>query len=147
MTEQTKDNTDLRIRQGELRHRVLESLDTLGPQDASKLFRSAKAKSGNCNLATFSSVRLTLMEQVDLIKKVSATEWGITPFGKKELSAFIPLKVPQGPVVRNNLFQPSSTYNGRELGQTCLRPGAYDAFALPSLIGKVRTYKDKDVQA
>lgn len=26
-------------------------------------------------------------------------------------------------------------YDGRELGRTCVRPGAYDAYELPSLIG------------
>lgn len=30
------------------------------------------------------------------------------------------------------------SYKCPELGRTCQRPGAYDAFALPSLIGKVR---------
>ena len=33
-------------------------------------------------------------------------------------------------------------YKGEELKQTCLRPGAYDAFAHPSLVGESRiTYK------
>lgn len=32
-------------------------------------------------------------------------------------------------------------YDGRELRQTCLRAGAYDAFKLPSLIGDERHYR------
>lgn len=31
-----------------------------------------------------------------------------------------------------------STYNGAELGRTCMRDGAYDAFDLPSLRNGVR---------
>jgi hypothetical protein len=30
------------------------------------------------------------------------------------------------------------TYDGRELTRTCLRPGAYDAYNKPSLIGDKR---------
>lgn len=32
------------------------------------------------------------------------------------------------------------TYKGEELGHTCLRPGAYDAFLLPSIQGGRRHY-------
>lgn len=32
----------------------------------------------------------------------------------------------------------SGTYDGKELGRTCVRPGAYDAYELPSLIGGKR---------
>lgn len=32
-------------------------------------------------------------------------------------------------------------YRGTELGQTCMRPGAYDAFAKPSLISGERKYR------
>ena len=36
-------------------------------------------------------------------------------------------------------YQPrSGSYDGAEMGQTCHRPGAYDAFALPSLYGTRR---------
>jgi hypothetical protein len=37
-------------------------------------------------------------------------------------------------------------YDGREMRRTCLRPGAYDAFELPSLIGNERHYR-KEIKA
>jgi hypothetical protein len=49
------------------------------------------------------------------------------------------------PKVRNaatsaNVDWKYSTYTCPELGQTCLRPGAYDAFKLPSLMQGVLVY-------
>jgi len=38
------------------------------------------------------------------------------------------------------------TYDGKELRQTCLRAGAYDAFSLPSLIGGEHHYR-KEIAA
>lgn len=35
----------------------------------------------------------------------------------------------------------SGAYDGKELRRTCLRPGAYDAFEQPSLIGGERHYR------
>jgi hypothetical protein len=35
----------------------------------------------------------------------------------------------------------SEDYQGQELRRTCLRPGAYDAFELPSLLGNTRHYR------
>jgi hypothetical protein len=43
---------------------------------------------------------------------------------------------PRGPAVAP--VRASSSYTCPELGRTCHRPGAYDAFALPSLIGNER---------
>lgn len=45
--------------------------------------------------------------------------------------------------VKANLVVPdaSTTYEGRELGQTCHRPGAYDFLAHPSRIGNTLYYR------
>lgn len=43
-----------------------------------------------------------------------------------------------GDLVAPRTHQGRGTYDGRELGRTCVRPGAYDAYELPSLIGSKR---------
>ena len=48
-----------------------------------------------------------------------------------------------GPVVNSNM---RSTYNGAELAPYTGRPGAMDAFALPSRMGGVRFYRDGRVE-
>jgi hypothetical protein len=45
-------------------------------------------------------------------------------------------KNPAEPPVRNSTAQ--GTYDGKELTRTCLRPGAYDAYDKPSLLGNQR---------
>jgi hypothetical protein len=40
----------------------------------------------------------------------------------------------------------TGTYDGKELRRTCLRPGAYDAFELPSLFGGKHHYR-REIQA
>lgn len=43
-------------------------------------------------------------------------------------------------VVPPRQFVPTGTYLGEELRRSSARPGAYDAFALPSKFGAVRTH-------
>ncbi|WP_390342319.1 hypothetical protein ACFJIS_18885 [Variovorax boronicumulans] len=41
---------------------------------------------------------------------------------------------------------PRDAYTCPELGRTCMRPGAYDAHALPSLIAGERRYPDGRIE-
>ena len=59
----------------------------------------------------------------------------ITPSGRAALARYGREAAQGGTPAAYRLHSPSGTYDGAELGQTCQRPGAYDAFRHPSLIG------------
>jgi hypothetical protein len=48
-----------------------------------------------------------------------------------------PVRGPEPPIAAPSTWTPTG-YAGLELGRTCHRPGAYDAFSLPSMIGSER---------
>lgn len=73
------------------------------------------------------------------------TLYAATLKGMLALEGFVPatLAAPAPPPAQKPNTAATSApksygYGCPELGRTCLRPGAYDAFALPSLIGKER---------
>lgn len=41
-------------------------------------------------------------------------------------------------IVGPRTYRSTGTYEGKELGRNCVRPGAYDAYELPSLMGGKR---------
>ncbi len=73
----------------------------------------------------------------------------ITPAGRRRLercnrehtATDAPVALPR----QVNRFAGGS-YTGAELRRTCMRPGAYDAFAKPSLMGERRVYR-KEIPA
>lgn len=61
--------------------------------------------------------------------------YSITPAGRSALARHGRTATHAGAPAAHRSAPPSGTYDGAELGQTCQRPGAYDAFRHPSLIG------------
>ncbi|MDN4590229.1 hypothetical protein DBA29_17195 [Xenophilus aerolatus] len=59
----------------------------------------------------------------------------ITPSGRAALARHRREAAQGGAPAAHRRHGPSGTYEGAELGQTCQRPGAYDAFRHPSRIG------------
>lgn len=83
----------------------------------------------------------------------ATTLYSVTLKGMLALEAFVPAPAPQPAPAPAPVPEPKrkpqarcdapaalklTGYSCPELGRTCLRPGAYDAFALPSMIGSER---------
>jgi hypothetical protein len=84
---------------------------------------------------------VTKMANVGLVKRNEDGLYEITADGRRELF--------RANRERDNFSEPagkrtmvagttSGAYDGHDLGRTCLRPGAYDAYEKPSLIGSRR---------
>lgn len=59
----------------------------------------------------------------------------------------VPLSTPENPPIRNGTVDKGDHYAGQELHPYVGRPGAMDAFSLPSRAGSRRTYRDGAVEA
>jgi len=74
----------------------------------------------------------------------------ITTSGRKRLYQVNQENAPQDEIAgkrdRSWLLEVDDTYKGHELRRTCMRPGAYDAFEMPSLMGGRRVYR-KEIPA
>jgi hypothetical protein len=73
----------------------------------------------------------------------------LTLSGSRKLREINNAEHPNENVAAKRIYGNGSTtddYMGPELRRTCLRPGAYDAFELPSLMGGQRHYR-REIQA
>lgn len=89
--------------------------------------------------ATKSQVMLIAEKLLDMgyVRYVSdevleVTDSGVVNFSELEAAEHV------APVVPHRLFNPTGTYCGRELKLNSMRPGAYDAYNLPSLVNGKR---------
>ena len=80
-----------------------------------------------------------ILEPLKAEGMIEIDEFGIVNMTNKARKA----PANQAQRVKANLVVPdaSTTYEGRELGQTCHRPGAYDFLAHPSRIGNTLYYR------
>lgn len=84
----------------------------------------------------------------DCVKSLMATRYlrrvdehvvDISARGKAKLRSITANAQPYvGEIVKPRTHQGGGIYDGKELGRTCVRPGAYDAYELPSLMGGKR---------
>ena len=63
--------------------------------------------------------------------------WHITNAGRKALEGYIPVQKNKAKITAGTM---SGTYDGAELRQTCMRPGAYDYLMYPSIYHGERVY-------
>jgi len=92
---------------------------------------------------------LQSMGEQRVVRKVGADSWCITDIGLNANLVY-------GPPAKGTICVRSpkeklqevfirATYKGSELGDNCVRPGAYDALKLPSRFGNKLHYRDGSV--
>lgn len=93
---------------------------------------------------TVERVRQVMQEllRAKLVRSVGSDCWSVTELGLhvnlRMGDAFKNLKIEGSAAPRSQANRVD--YDGKELGRTCYRPGAYDAYDLPSIIGPQRVY-------
>lgn len=65
------------------------------------------------------------------------TNAGITAYTELGILSSVPAKPRGGKAKRAEIYE-RPIYDAAELGRTCMRPGAYDAYMLPSVLGGKR---------
>ena len=125
------------IRPQHIKHKILQCICDTDGQTTAEVYESVKK-----HFTSTTSFQLFMTDHLDLLQiagwvLIDEAECFITSTGREKLRKLSPGSV--GPVVRANLFTVGrGTYDGKELGRTCLREGAYDAYELPSLYGRRR---------
>jgi hypothetical protein len=110
---------------------ILKALNDFGPQRREQII-------GNDPEAT-AFVREMMLRR--LLRLADDNQVDISPIGRRRMEEVIPAPEYACEMATSRTYVNSSsqgTYDGRELGRTCHRSGAYDAFELPSLIGGQR---------
>lgn len=113
---------------------ILQYLREAGPQPRGALIESGDAEG---------SKALGELLRAKCIKSLPDDTLALTWVGAKRLREVNNAKNNLGVVGKRTIGNGTTTepYTGRELRRTCLRPGAYDAFELPSLMGNERHYR------
>lgn len=115
---------------------LLQRLHDFGPQTRKELTHDNQDDEAVYEIRRLMNARLMGRENA------SDYEVRITERGVEELEKANRAKAHEGleltPKREFTNGNTRATYNGAELGRTCTRPGAYDAYALPSLIAGER---------
>lgn len=125
-----------KIRLGSLQHKMIAALSK---QDLDR--HELKRASGTIlNMQEFRPI-LTAMEREKYILRIRDDIYAITTLGLHMSVLLGPVPDKRPPRKKNHaeLFE-RPEYDGAELGFTCQRQGAYDAFMLPSRIGNELHY-------
>ncbi len=87
----------------------------------------------------FEQEHLEYLKSHELVHKNVEGLWALTETGMNLIQPYV-LKDGTQLTPARTIPIPRETYGGAELGKTCLRPGAYDAYSLPSVFGnQIRT--------
>lgn len=133
-------------KKGSVHHRILFSLSKNG-QLSSEEIRTIASVPGTVD--KLHSGTLSFMRNEGLIEPTVIGTWSITSkglslrmsLGDAEIQPFR-----RTALLRRAEVMSRPNYDGADLRPMCARPGAYDAFKLPSLMGSRRVYR-KGVQA
>lgn len=114
---------------------ILRCLHDFGPQTRQALANYGDdAEASDC---------LNLLSHARLIRRTAEGDMEITLRGENALAKVS--KVEDEPSVAGSRSFANATtktdYDGKELGPTCHRAGAYDAYQLPSLINGERVFR------
>lgn len=108
---------------------ILQALNDFGPQRREQLIGD-DAHAAEC-------VKNLMAKR--FLRRIDDHEIDISATGKSKLKAVNAAMRPStGEKAGPRTYQGSGTYDGRELGRTCVRPGAYDAYQLPSMFAGKR---------
>jgi len=131
----------LNIRPGYIKHEILQLLAKNEYVSIPGILKAFKVKLKGQTTKSVEEGHMTEMELVGHVFRRKDGTWSITVDGmalSKELDKQLEVLRAAAtlPKVPGNLVSKvSGLYNGAELRRTCLRPGAYDAFDKPSLMG------------
>ena len=125
-----------KIKLGSLQHRIIAAL-AKSDLDRHELKRESKTV---LNMQEFRPL-VTAMEREKWIIRITDDKWAITTLGLHMSVLLGPVPEKRTPRKKNyaELFE-RAEYVPTELGFTCQRQGAYDAFLLPSRIGNELHY-------
>lgn len=127
-------------------HYVLAILNELGETTTDKLRKMAS--SSRTSVAQFQADNLLPLinngdiKQVDYTTNYTITNQGITKLNTlQDLKPVTIYGVAEQRTIKHNSMRDRPDYDGTEIDQTCMRPGAYDFLKYPSLIQGVRYYR------
>lgn len=115
---------------------VLQCLNDFGPQERHFLVGSPDDKEA--------ADSITSLLRGGYIRRIEKELIELTPFGKRKLRSINAGLDSDGGVAGKVTISAGTMpvgYDAPELRRTCLRPGAYDAFELPSLISGERHFR------
>lgn len=126
----------MKIQPTDKMYKILEYLDLSGDSSPADIYSQFGGDTGVLTLAQFTACNLELLaiagyaefNQADFL-------WSITPAGREVIEGPKPEEAVRATVRKSVIPWSSEIYKGAELGKTCTRIGAYDAYALPSRIG------------
>ncbi len=129
--------TQKTIVRGSVPHRVLETLCENGQLSVPEIKNTAYVGDTAHRLRT---IMLPDLMARGLVKTAGGDEWAITEeglarklaLGDADIFRRTERRKSKAANVRATMDRP--VYLGDELGRVCMRPGAYDAFGLPSVI-------------
>lgn len=107
---------------------ILQALQDCGPQRREQVIGDDP----------YAAERVKDLMAKRLLRRVDEHVIDITLRGRALLKEVTEAARPHGEIAGARTHQGAGIYDGRELGRTCVRPGAYDAYKLPSLIGSQR---------
>lgn len=128
-----------------MKDQLMLAISKAGEPSAAELYEQFKMQITQETVKQFREFYLTPLKIEGTLMSLACDKWALTPAGERELEVkrvqalvneppkFVGVKAePRKVVIPTNLYQ------GKELGKTCTRAGAYDAYAIPSLIGNKR---------
>ncbi len=119
-----------------IKSRVLELLNEHGLLTVAGLVELLKPEYPRCTEQALYLNHVKELHSDKLVKRLTGA-FAITTGGQAELKR-LEVELSKEGLVRANLFVPSGVYDGAELRKTCMRPGAYDAYRVKSIInGKI----------
>ena len=123
-----------------MRNKIIAALFDADELSSADLFLLFKEQITQETAAQFREFYLTPLRIEGFLVSLACDKWGLSDKGFEEVRRArleaVPVKpgfvgVPAAP---RRVVIPTHLYQGKELGKTCTRPGAYDAYAIPSLI-------------
>jgi hypothetical protein len=139
------------IKPGQIKHDILVSLSVTQKLSAKELLMQYRHKTKDRTVELFTLNHLDLMRIGGLVKLVGNNEWAITLDGLNRLRELNDAPSKSGdvkqliaPAIEKVVVRGSTitswgkagNYTGYDLRRNCTRPGAYDAYDLPSRFGR-----------
>lgn len=145
------ETTKLSIKPGTVKHDILQALAVTPKLSSRELMAQWKHKAKDKTLEQFILNHLDLLRIANLISIQGSDSWAITLNGLNKLrelneqmesdeekceKAPAPNAIVRGSTITS--WGSKSNYTGFDLRRNSVRPGAYDAYDLPSLYGQER---------
>lgn len=129
---------DMTFQRNSTEHKLLSLLRKENLQTVQLIKQMGKSKANSANLR----LQIGELSRKGYVRSVGVDHWQLTDMG---IDACIVLGGEPTPRQRNTKVKISTgtvagTYEGKELGQTCFRHGAYDFLKLPSLMSGQQIY-------